>query len=98
MNNNNNKYSHEQNPHPDSNNKLITVTLTECTFIDSSFKNTLSISEEVPDEESAISFAETLAKDLVGVSLDMWNISYKNIGNFYSYNEVNKKYKLCIQY
>lgn len=98
MNNKNNKYSHEPNTKYDSVSKFITVTLTECTFIDSSFKNTLSISEEVSDEESAISFAESLAKDLVGVSLDMWNISYKNIGNFYSYNEVNKKYKLSIQY
>lgn len=98
MNNNNNKYSLTESPVKSESAKLITVTFTECTFVDSSFKNTLSISEELEDEDSALSFAETLSKDIVGIPLDVWDVNYKNIGNYYSYNEVNKKYKISIQY
>lgn len=96
MNNNNNKIDslYPNNKSPMS----ISVSFTECTFIDGKFNVTLSVSEELEDEDSALSFAETLSKDIVGIPLDVWDVNYKNIGNYYSYNEVNKKYKISIQY
>lgn len=93
MNNNNNKLD-SLSPNTSS----ISVSFTECTFTDGKFNVTLSVSEELEDEDSALSFAETLSKDIVGIPLDVWDVNYKNIGNYYSYNEVNKKYKISIQY
>jgi hypothetical protein len=93
MNNNNNKLDSIPPITP-----YISVSFTECTFTDGKFNITLSVSEELEDEDSALSFAETLSKDIVGIPLDVWDVNYKNIGNYYSYNEVNKKYKISIQY
>jgi len=97
MNNNNNK---QDSIYPNNHKSpmFISVSFTECTFTDGKFNITLSVSEELEDEDSALSFAETLSKDIVGIPLDVWDVNYKNIGNYYSYNEVNKKYKISIQY
>lgn len=68
------------------------------TYILSSPDKSVKYTVEVTDEDSAISYAESVAIQETDTPLDSWLVRYRNSGTYYSLTELDVKHKINITY
>ena len=68
------------------------------TYILSSPDKSVKYTVEVIDEDSAISYAESVAMQETDTPLDSWLVRYRNSGTYYSLTELDVKHKINITY